>query len=121
MEFRCRLGTAAGEIMEGVYVADSEARLRHDLEEKGLFVLQLQRKGALALGGQSFGVPRRRRIAAREFLVFNQELATLLKAGMPLVQSLDLLRLRVINPAFRAVLDDVHAKVKAGTSLSEAF
>jgi type IV pilus assembly protein PilC len=121
MEFRCRLGTAAGEITEGVYVADSEARLRHDLEEKGLFVLQLQRKGALALGGRSFGMPRRRRIAAREFLVFNQELATLLKAGMPLVQSLDLLRLRVINPAFRTVLDDVHAKVKAGTSLSEAF
>jgi type IV pilus assembly protein PilC len=121
MEFRCRLGTAAGEILEGVYVADSEARLRHDLEEKGLFVLHLQRKGALAVGGWSFGLPRRRKIATREFLVFNQELATLLKAGMPLVQSLDLLRLRVINPAFRAVLDDVHGKVKAGSALSEAF
>jgi type IV pilus assembly protein PilC len=121
MEFRCRLGTAAGEILEGVYVADSEARLRHDLEEKGLFVLHLQRKGALAVGGRSFGLPRRQKIGTREFLVFNQELATLLKAGMPLVQSLDLLRLRVINPAFRAVLDDVHGKVKAGSALSEAF
>jgi type IV pilus assembly protein PilC len=104
-----------------VYVADSEARLRHDLEEKGLFVLHLQRKGALAVGGRSFGLPRRQKIPTREFLVFNQELATLLKAGMPLVQSLDLLRLRVVNPAFRAVLDDVHGKVKAGSALSEAF
>ena len=48
MEFRCRLGTPGGEIIEGVYVADSEARLRHELEEKGLFVLSLQRRGASA-------------------------------------------------------------------------
>ena len=53
--------------------------------------------------------------------MFNQELATLLKAGMPLVQSLDILRERVSNPAFKAVLDGVHEKVKAGTALSEAF
>ena len=39
MEFRCRLGTPGGEIIEGVYVADSEARLRHEFEEKGLYVL----------------------------------------------------------------------------------
>jgi type IV pilus assembly protein PilC len=57
----------------------------------------------------------------REFLVFNQELATLLKAGMPLVQSLDILRSRVEHPTFRPVLDEVHEKVRAGSSLSEAF
>ena len=50
----------------------------------------------------------------QEFLVFNQELATLLKAGMPLVQSLDILRQRVANPTFKAVLDGVHEKVKSG-------
>ncbi len=48
MEFRCRLGTANGEIVEGVYIADSEARLRRDLEEKGLFVLSLQPRGWLS-------------------------------------------------------------------------
>jgi len=118
MEFRCRLSTPGGEITEGVYVADSESRLRHDLEEKGLYVLSLQARGAypwLRLGGG------RRRVSRQEFLVFNQELATLLKAGMPLVQSLDILRERVSNPAFKAVLDGVHEKVKAGTALSDAF
>jgi type IV pilus assembly protein PilC len=60
-------------------------------------------------------------VPEREFLVFNQELATLLKAGMPLVQSLDILRSRVLHPTFRSVLDEVHDKVRAGTSLSEAF
>jgi len=119
MEFRCRLGTAGGEIIEAVYVADSEARLRRELEEKGLFVLSLQRRGILP----AFGVGRasRRPIPRREFLVFNQELATLLKAGMPLVQSLDILRQRVLNATFKAVLDGVYEKVKAGTALSDAF
>ena len=119
MEFRCRLASPNGEIVEGVYVADNEAKLRHELEEKGLFVLSLQPKGAIA--GVSVRLPRRSAINTREFLVFNQELATLLKAGMPLVQSLDLLRRRVTTPTFRGVLDDVHEKVRAGSALSDAF
>ena len=90
MEFRCRLGTPGGEIVEGIYVADSEDRLRHELEEKGLYILSLQRRGLL-VPGFTLAAPRRRRISRQEFLVFNQELATLLKAGMPLVQSLDIL------------------------------
>jgi len=96
VEFRCRLASPNGEIVEGVYIADSEARLRHELEEKGLFVLSLHPKGAVA--GLSLHLPQRRSINTREFLVFNQELATLLKAGMPLVQSLDLLKRRVESP-----------------------
>jgi type IV pilus assembly protein PilC len=119
MEFRCRLGTPGGEIIEGVYVAESEARLRREFEEKGLYVLGLQRAGWLGL--PSVGRPRRTRIATGEFVVFNQELATLLKAGMPLVQSLEILRRRVSNPLFKSVLDDVHERVRAGSSLSEAF
>src|SRR4051812_39954724 len=119
MEFRCRLGTAGGEVIEGVYVAESESRLRREFEEKGLFVLSLQRRGILPSFGGGHG--RHRPIRRQEFLVFNQELATLLKAGMPLVQSLDILRQRVSNATFKAVLDGVHGKVKAGTALSDAF
>src|SRR5213595_95274 len=113
MEFRCRLASASGQIVEGVYSADTEARLRHELEEKGLYVLSLQPKGSVA--GLSFRLPQSRRIPAREFLVFNQELATLLKAGMPLTQSLDLLKRRIDSPIFRSVLDDVHERVRSGT------
>ena len=49
MEYRCRLGTPGGEIIEGVYVADSEARLRREFEEKGLYVLAIQQAGRRAL------------------------------------------------------------------------
>jgi type IV pilus assembly protein PilC len=125
MEFQCRLGTAHGEVLEGVYVAESEARLRYELEEKGLFVLAIQPRGGFGLpslpGLPGLTLRRRRKVSTREFLVFNQELATLLKAGMPLVQSLNILRSAVPNPTFKAVLDDVHQRVQAGSSLSEAF
>lgn len=119
MEFRCRLGTPSGEIVEQTHVAESESRLRRELEDRGLYVLSIRTQGLVPW--LALGLPQRRRVARREFLVFNQELATLLKAGMPLVQSLDILRRRVLNPTFKSVLDDVHDRVKAGASLSEAF
>src|SRR4051812_29775898 len=119
MEFRCRLGTPSGEVIEGIYVAENEARLRRDFDEKGLLILGLRRAGGAGFGNLT--LRRRTKIASREFIVFNQELATLLKAGMPLVQSLDILRRRVTNPVFKAVLDDVSERVRAGSALSEAF
>ena len=119
MEFRCRVASPGGEIIEGIYAAESEARLRREFEDKGLYVLGIQRAGGFALG--RIPLPTRARVPMREFLIFNQELATLLKAGMPLVQSLDILRRRVSNPVFKSVLDDVQERVRAGSSLSEAF
>jgi type IV pilus assembly protein PilC len=119
MEFRCRIASPSGEIVEGVYAAENEARLRHEFEEKGLYVLSLQPKGSVAGVSLQFG--RSRRVPTNDFLVFNQELATLLKAGMPLVQSLDLLRRRVQSPIFRGVLHDVYERVRAGSALSDAF
>ena len=121
MEYRCRVATASGQVMEATYVADSEARLRLELEEKGLYLLSVQGKGGLKVGGVQLRLPRRRKIPSSEFIIFNQELATLLKAGLPLVQSLDILRKRVPNPYFKAALDDVYEKVRSGSALSEAF
>jgi type IV pilus assembly protein PilC len=118
MEFRCRLVSASGEIVEGTYASESEARLRHELEHQGLHVLSLRRRGFMSGAG---GLPQRRKIPRHEFLVFNQEFATLLKAGMPLVQSLALLRHQMSNPLFKSVLDDVHEKVRGGAALSDAF
>ena len=119
MEFRCRLGTDSGEILERVRVADSEASLRQELEKEGLFLLSARRRGGFAWSGVS--LQWKRRPGVREFTVFNQELATLLKAGMPLLQSLDILRQRTDQPVLKAVLDDVHDQVRGGAALSDAF
>jgi type IV pilus assembly protein PilC len=121
MEFQCRLGTEHGQIVEGVYVADDLAGLRHDLEGKGYFILAAKPKGSLALPGlPALPTLRRRRVSGQELLIFNQELATLLKAGMPLAQSLDILRQKVPNPTFKGALDDVFEKVRSGIALSDA-
>ena len=119
MEFRCRVSTATGQVQESTFVAESEERLRHELEEKGLFVLSIHRGVGASFGG--FRLPQRRKIPQKDFILFNQELATLLKAGLPLVQSLDILRKRVKIPLFKSVLDDVHERVRSGTALSDAF
>jgi type IV pilus assembly protein PilC len=114
------VASASGQISEATYVAESESRLRLELEEKGLYLLSVK-AGRLRLAGLPFKPARRRRVPSTDFLIFNQELATLLKAGLPLVQSLDILRRRVPNPTLRGVLDDVHDRVRSGTALSEAF
>ena len=119
MEFRCRLGTETGEIVERVCIADSETVLRRDLEKEGLYLLSLRRRGGFAWAGAPLGW--RRRPGLREFTVFNQELAALLRAGMPLLQSLDILRRRTDQPVLKTVLDDVHERVRGGSSLSDAF
>ena len=125
MQYRVRIANATGEVWEATHVADSESRLRADLEEKGFYLLQVDRLdglGGLKIPGLALGSRSSRgRVKTTEFLVFNQELATLLKAGMPLVQSLDILRQRVPNPAFKLVLDDVYERVRSGSALSDAF
>jgi type IV pilus assembly protein PilC len=120
VEFRCRVATATGQITEATYVADDEAGLRRILDEQGLYLLSVRGHG-VRLGGLHIGLPRRRRVPMSDFLIFNQELATLLKAGLPLVQSLDILRKRVPNATFRAALNDIHEKVRSGSALSDAF
>ena len=121
MEFRCRVATSTGQITESTFVAENEARLRRQLEDQGLYLLDVRGGAGLGLGRLGAGLPQRRRIPTSDFLIFNQEMATLLKAGLPLVQSLDILRRRVPNPVFRAALNDIHEQVRSGTALSEAF
>lgn len=122
MEYRCRVATANGQVSTATYVAENEARLRMELEEKGLYLLSLQPLGGVGVGGFSFHLPaRKKKIGNDEFLIFNQEMATLLRAGLPLVQSLDILRRRVPNPTFKKVLDDVYERVRSGSALSDAF
>ena len=109
-----------GEIVEGVYIADSEARLRRDLEEKGLYVLSLQPRGwlsGLSVAGDAAAVGS----ADRNFSSSTRSWRRCSRRGCRWSQSLDILRQRVENPTFKAVLDGVYDKVKSGTALSDAF
>lgn len=68
------------------------------------------------------GLPMRRgRLRADDFLIFNQQFVTLIRAGLPILRALDLLAERAARPALRALLEDVRTRVRAGADLSEAF
>lgn len=121
MQFVCRVGTPDGRVLEEVINASDETSLRNDLVKRGYHLFEVRRRGVpkrLTLPG---GGSRRRRISDQQFLIFNQELAALLKAGLPLLQALDLMLERMKHPTFRGVLTEIRDRVKSGEDLSEAF
>jgi type IV pilus assembly protein PilC len=120
MQFVCRLGTPDGRVVEEVLTASDESSLRSELSKRGLHVFEVRRRG-LSRNLSVTGRRHRRRIPIQEFVVFNQELAALLKAGLPLLQALDLMLERMANPHFRGVLTEIRDRVKSGEDLSEAF
>ena len=119
-EFQCRLATPSGEILERTYDSTDESALRRELEAKDYLILDLRARNAILT--QVLALFRLKpRVSAKEFLLFNQELAALLRAGLPVLQSLDVLLERRENPAFARALQDIRERVKSGESLSDGF
>lgn len=127
-EFVCRVGTAEGRMVTRTIDAPNEDAVRAELARQGarLFSARPSRGGLLDFRPSSL-VPQRGAFRSRgsvkihEFLVFNQELVALLKAGLPVVSGLDILLERQKNPYFRKILVDVKEQLVAGTALSDAF
>jgi type IV pilus assembly protein PilC len=116
MEYLCRVGTATGDVVERSFTAPDEKALRADLEQQGLYLLSVRR----GLSFSAFSL-RKPRVDPAKLLVFAQELAALLKAGLPLFQSLDVMLDRQRDPVLRQSLTTVRQKVKSGVALSDAF
>src|SRR6266536_2801456 len=116
MEYVCKVGTPSGDVVEQTFTAPDESVLRHELEQKGYYLFSVRR----GLGLREFGL-RRPHVATERLLIFAQELAALLKAGLPLVQSLDVMLERQADPVFKRSLTTIREKVKSGVALSDAF
>ncbi|HEU0091454.1 MAG TPA: type II secretion system F family protein [Vicinamibacteria bacterium] len=102
--------------MEQTFAAPDESALRTELEQKGYYLFSVRR----GLGLRGLGL-RRPHIPTERLLIFSQELAALLKAGLPLVQSLDVMLERQKDATFRRSLETIREKVRSGVALSEAF
>lgn len=106
--------------MVEVHEARRESDLRRELERRGYHIFELRPRGLLS----QLALPRLKRdtrgISMRQLLIYNQELAALLRAGLPLLQALDLMLERMRDPAFRAVLTEIRDQVRSGADLSEA-
>lgn len=64
---------------------------------------------------------RKKKIPAREVLVFTRKIATMMRAGLPILQAFEMLRKQTVHPYFRAILDQVYQDVESGTLLSASF
>ena len=120
-EFICRLGTPSGEIMTRVVEAAAAAEAKARLEGEGfrVFAVSNAEKGLSSVlpGGTS----KKARVKPGDFLLFNQQLSALLRAGIPVLQSINLLKNRSGSSSLRIVLMDVEEKIKSGVPLSQAF
>jgi type IV pilus assembly protein PilC len=115
--FRVKIGWPDGSVAEEAIQAPDAATARVDIERRGGHVFEVRREGL------SFADRRQRRgrIKMRDFLIFNQELIALLKAGLPVVHAFELLLERQESPTLRRVLGDIRTRVNAGAAISDAF
>ncbi|AEP11190.1 MULTISPECIES: type II secretion system F family protein [Chloracidobacterium] len=117
-EFTCRLGTPSGDIVTRIVEANGIEELRTRLQNEGFRIFAIERPVRRALSRSLFGGVK---VKSQEFLLYNQQLATLLRAGLPLLQVLNILIRRQPPGAFRTVLEDVERRITRGALLSEAY
>src|SRR5688500_15297760 len=117
-EFIIRVGTPEGEVIERNVRADSLRAAQEEMRRQGMHVFDVRR------GATNFAelLPRiRTGVGIQKFLLFNQELLALVRAGLPIVQSFDLLLERQKDTRFREILVDIREKIMSGVALSDAF
>jgi type IV pilus assembly protein PilC len=122
-EFVCRLGTPAGEIVTRTIEASAVNEARARLEREGFKVFNITPPKAEGLTAftKASGGSVRARVKANDFLLFNQQLAALLRAGIPILQAISMLRRRATSVRLRAVLESVEEAIRGGAALSQAF
>src|ERR1700732_1713228 len=117
-QFHCRVADADGRVFSHVEPASSLEEARQKLVDRGLYVYSVESRG-----GRLAGLVRQksgRHIGVSEFLILNQQFNTLIKAGLPILKSLDLLATRASAPKLRPVISQIRDRVREGKSLSEA-
>ncbi len=117
-EFIVRVGTPDGEVVERLVQASSLRAAQEEMQRLGMHVFDAKR-GALRV--RDFMPKLGKVISTDGFLLFNQELLALVRAGLPIVQSFDIMLERQKNPRFREVLADIREKITSGVALSDAF
>ena len=114
-EYVVKLADERGRIQEQVQIAGSAEELRSRFSQAGYYVYSVRPRGMRGVGGS------RKKANLEAFIIFNQQFLTLIRAGLPILGSLDMLVKGQKNPTFRAQLENVAARVRTGESLSAAF
>ena len=118
-EFLIKAADERGRLLQQVENGYSEAEVRERFVQQGFLVYWVKPRGIYSGGQLRLGTGRK--VKASQFLIFNQQFLTLIKAGLPILNSLDLLIKRQKNLKLRTLLENVRDRVKSGELLSDAF
>jgi type IV pilus assembly protein PilC len=118
-EFVIRVADERGTVLEKAESGYSAAEIRDRYQQSGFLVYWVKPRGLIS--GGEIRLPQRRRVKLEEFVIFNQQFLTLVRAGLPIVQALELLAKRQRNQYFRGLLEDVRDRTKGGALISDAF
>src|SRR5258707_4042899 len=116
-QFHCRVADADGRVFSHVEPASSLEEARQKLVDRGLYVYSVESRGGrlAALVRQKSG----RQIGGFRFLLFNQQIKTLIKTGPPILKSLELLATPARSPKIRPVVSQGRDRVREGQARSE--
>ncbi len=113
-EFVIKLADERGRVQEQVQTAATAEELRTRFAHAGYHVFSVRTRGGM-------GMLSRRKVKLERFLIFNQQFLTLIRAGLPILGSLNMLANIQKDAHFAAQLNDVSTRVKTGEALSAAF
>jgi len=117
-EFVVKVADDRGRVHQQIEQGYSETEVRDRFSQQGYLVYWVKPQGMLA-GGVS--MRRRRKLKQATFLVFNQQFLTLIRAGLPILNSLELLIKRQKDATLKQILENVRDRVKGGELLSDSF
>ncbi len=118
-EFLVKMADERGHVLEQLESGMSEQDIRDRFLQQGYLVYSV--KGRSGFSPAALFGRRRKGLKSSQFVVFNQQFLTLIKAGLPILKSLELLGKRQRDPFFKSMLENVQQRVKSGELLSEAF
>ncbi len=114
-EFVIKMADERGRVQEQTLAANTADELRSRFTQAGFYVYSVKTRGMAA------GKGKKKKAKLETFLIFNQQFVTLIRAGLPILGSIELLAKQQRNALFRAQLEDVAIRVRTGESLSQAF
>jgi len=120
-EFVMKYADASGQTHTQAVQGTTEQEIRDRFNRQGFLVYSVKPKQAgLSLGGE-IALPGRKKLNLEKFLIFNQQFVTLIRAGLPILKSLDLLAERLTDAKLMPYINAVREDVRKGVLLSEAF
>jgi len=117
MEYVVKYAKPSGEVLETVQIGQTEDEVRHHLQEQGMLPISVKTRGVSLFNKRD----RQKPINPDNFIVFNQQFVSLIKAGLPILRALDLLKAQIKNPILKRHIIDVRDRVHSGAMLSDAL